>query len=121
MYRGLSPTLIGSVPKAGIRFGSNQYFRNLFKDPVTGAVGAGSAFIAGLLAGITEAVLIVTPQDTIKTKLINLDMAMVPGIKHIMATEGVGGLYKGLTSTCLKQGGNHGSRFMFVSEGKRFF
>jgi solute carrier family 25 citrate transporter 1 len=27
LYRGLAPILIGAVPKAGIRFGSNTYFK----------------------------------------------------------------------------------------------
>ncbi len=112
-------TLIFSVPKAGIRFGGNQFYRDLLKDPKTGNVGVGAAFTAGLLAGVTEAILVVTPQETIKTKLINLNMDMVGGVRHIIKTEGMGGLYSGLFSTCLKQGGNHGSRFMFMSEYKR--
>jgi solute carrier family 25 citrate transporter 1 len=33
----------------------------------------------------------------------------------------VAGLYGGLVSTCMKQGGNHGSRFMFMSEFKRLY
>jgi hypothetical protein len=32
LYRGLAPTLIAAFPKAGIRFGSNAYFKNQLKD-----------------------------------------------------------------------------------------
>lgn len=32
LYRGLAPTLISSFPKAGIRFGSNAYFKKLLMD-----------------------------------------------------------------------------------------
>ena len=121
LYTGLTPTLVFSVPKAGIRFGGNQFFRNLLKDPTTGNVSTGKAFLAGLAAGVTESIAVVTPQETIKTKLINLNMSPIDGIKHIMRTEGPIGLYSGLLSTCMKQGGNHGSRFMFMSEYKRMY
>ena len=121
LYTGLTPTLVFSVPKAGIRFGGNQFFRNLLKDPTTGNVSTEKAFLAGLAAGVTESIAVVTPQETIKTKLINLNMSPIDGIKHIMRTEGPIGLYSGLLSTCMKQGGNHGSRFMFMSEYKRMY
>lgn len=39
-----------------------------------------------------EAALAVVPQETIKTKLINLNMGMVDGVSHIVKTEGIGGL-----------------------------
>ena len=81
LYTGLTPTLIFSVPKAGIRFGGNQFFRNQLKDPKTGNVSVSGSFTAGLLAGITEGVLVVTPQETIKTKLINLNMSPVEGVR----------------------------------------
>ena len=31
------------VPEAGIRFGANQYFRNLLADPVSGKVSMGAS------------------------------------------------------------------------------
>ena len=43
LYNGLAPVLIFSVPKAGIRFGANQYFRNLLADPVSGKVSMGAS------------------------------------------------------------------------------
>lgn len=121
LYAGLTPTLVFSIPKAGIRFGSNQFYRNMLKDKAAGNVSPAMSFVAGLLAGITEGILVVTPQETIKTKLINLNMAPADGIRHIVRTQGIGGLYTGMVSTCMKQGGNHGSRFMFMSEFKRMY
>jgi len=118
LYRGLEVTLICSMPKAGIRFGGNQFFRNQMMGP-DGKVSTFGSFVAGGCAGISEAVAVVTPQETIKTKLIDAKMGLVDGVKMILRTEGVGGLYKGLFSTCLKQSGNHGSRFMFMAEYKR--
>ena len=32
LYRGLAPTLIGSIPKAGIRFGLNAEIKGRLKD-----------------------------------------------------------------------------------------
>lgn len=62
LYTGLTPTLILSVPKAGCRFGANQYFRNLFRSPTDNKLTPTASFAAGVLAGISEAVLVVTPQ-----------------------------------------------------------
>lgn len=119
LYNGLAPVLIFSVPKAGIRFGANTFFKNQFRDS-EGKVSMGSAFLAGLCAGVCEATFAVTPQETIKTKLINLNMGMTDGVPHIIKTEGLGGLYNGLVSTCMKQGGNQGSRFFFMAQYRKF-
>ena len=119
LYTGLTPTLIFSVPKAGIRFGANQWWRNQLKDE-TGNIGVGASFAAGGMAGITEALFVVTPQETIKTKLINMNKGMTEGVPQIIKQDGLLGLWNGLGATCLKQAGNHGSRFMFMSEWKRF-
>jgi hypothetical protein len=40
------------MPKAGIRFGSNQKYKNMLADPVTGKVSPGKTFLAGLGAGV---------------------------------------------------------------------
>ena len=74
------------------------------------------SFVAGLCAGVCEATLAVTPQETLKTKLINLNMGLVDGVPHLLKTEGVSGLYSGLASTCMKQGGNQGSRFFYMAQ-----
>ena len=76
----------------------------------------GLSFLAGLCAGICEATLVVTPQETIK-RLINLNMGLRQGIPHLLKTEGVAGLYAGLGATCLKQGGNQGCGFYLWRSG----
>ena len=118
LFTGLTPTLLLSAPKAGIRFGTNQQLRNALRGP-DGNVSVGASFTAGMLAGVAEAVLVVTPQETIKTKLITLNMRTWHGIRHIVATDGVAGLYCGLLSTALKQGGSNGARFLFMAEYTR--
>lgn len=46
---------------------------------------------------------VVTPVETVKTKLIHLNMDFVRGVKHIVAKEGLSGVYQGLGATILKQ------------------
>ena len=77
-------------------------------------------FLAGLGAGVCEATLAVTPQETLKTKLINLNMGLADGVPHLLRTEGPAGLYAGWFSTCLKQGGNQGSRFFYMAQWRLF-
>jgi len=47
-----------------------------------------------------------------------LDRPFVNGLKHILATEGVGGVYQGAFATALKQGSNQGLRFMWFNKYK---
>ncbi|KAH8045155.1 hypothetical protein JL720_16793 [Aureococcus anophagefferens] len=120
LYNGLAPVLAFSAPKAGVRFGANTHFRNALADPDTGKVSMGASFLAGLGAGVCEATLAVTPQETLKTKLINLNMGLADGVPHLLRTEGLAGLYAGWFSTCLKQGGNQGSRFFYMAQWRLF-
>jgi len=118
LYRGLAPTLLGSIPKAGIRFGLNAIFKDNLRDK-DGKLTPGKNFIAGLGAGVSEALLIVAPVETVKTKCIELNMAFGSGMKHILKTEGIAGVYQGAGATALKQGSNQGLRFMWFNEYKR--
>mmetsp|Transcript_9204 Transcript_9204/g.22363 ORF Transcript_9204/g.22363 Transcript_9204/m.22363 type:complete len:291 (-) Transcript_9204:2033-2905(-) len=118
LYRGLAPTLVGSVPKAGIRFGLNSLIKEKLRDK-DGKLTPGKNFVAGLGAGVSEALLIVAPVETVKTKVIELNMPFVEGLKHIIKTEGIGGVYKGAIATAMKQGSNQGLRFMWFNEYKK--
>lgn len=118
LYRGLAPTLIGSIPKAGIRFGLNALIKDNLRDK-DGKLTPGKNFIAGLGAGVSEALIIVAPVETVKTKCIELNQPFVSGLKHIIQTEGVSGVYKGAAATAMKQGSNQGLRFMWFNEYKR--
>jgi solute carrier family 25 citrate transporter 1 len=68
---------------------------------------------------ISEALLIVVPVETVKTKCIELNQSFVQGVKYIVQKEGIQGIYKGATATALKQGSNQGLRFMWFHEYKR--
>ena len=69
LYRGLPAALMFAIPKAGIRFGVFNTLKTRMAD-VSGHTSTASTFVAGLGAGVAEATLVVTPQETIKTKLI---------------------------------------------------
>lgn len=118
LYRGLAPTLIGSIPKAGIRFGLNSVIKDRLRDD-RGQLTPGKNFVAGLGAGVSEALLIVAPVETVKTKCIELNQPFVTGLRHILQTEGIAGVYQGAIATALKQGSNQGLRFMWFNEFKK--
>ena len=59
--------------------------------------------MSGMMAGITEAILVVTPMETIKTKLIhdrisgsNKYNGLFHGISSIVKEKGFGGIYTGI-------------------------
>jgi|UniRef100_K3WUR5 solute carrier family 25 citrate transporter 1 len=118
LYRGLAPVLIGSIPKAGIRFGAFDFLKQHFADE-NGQTTAMRNLAAGMAAGAMEATIMTTPIETLKTKLIGANAGVWQGTKMILAKEGIAGIYQGLTATILKQSSNQGLRFMFFSEFKK--
>jgi len=117
LYTGLGVTLVFSIPKAGIRFGGNAYFKKLLADD-KGKLTMSDQFMAGVGAGTVEAIFAVTPMETVKTKCIQTNQGLVDGVKSILKESGPGGLYQGLFATILKQGSNQGLRFMFFNKYK---
>nr|AKN21573.1 slc25a-5 [Schmidtea mediterranea] len=121
LYRGLSVLVYGSIPKSAVRFGAFEEFkkRNLSAD---GTLTNSRKLLCGLGAGVSEAILAVTPMETIKVKFINDQISGNPkyngfihGVKTIVKSEGIKGLYQGVTATIMKQGTNQAIRF-FVME-----
>ena len=104
LYRGLAPTLIGSIPKAGIRFGLNSVIKDKLRDK-DGKLTPAKNFVAGLGAGVSEALIIVAPVETIKTKCIELNKPFVQGFKFIIQNEGIGGIYQGVSFPKLNAAG----------------
>ena len=84
-----------------------------------------SSLICGLGAGVSEAILAVTPMETVKVKFIDDRNSANPkyrgffhGVREIVREQGIGGVYKGVTATIMKQGSNQAIRF-FVMESLR--
>ena len=68
-----------------------------------------SNFCCGLFAGAMESTFVVTPQETLKTKLVHDMMQEQPkyrnlfhGISEIVKANGIGGIYKGYSATLVK-------------------
>lgn len=68
LFKGFTPWTVHVVLKNGTRFYFNAIFRRMLSDK-NGQVSGANEFVAGALAGATEAVLIVTPFEVIKTRL----------------------------------------------------
>jgi hypothetical protein len=95
---------------------------NLRSRTAIGMHGPSGLVISGLAAGCTEAVLVVTPSETIKTKLIHDANKAVPqykglahGIQTIISQEGVRGIYRGLSAVVARQGANSAVRMSSYS------
>ena len=67
LYKGYSALLMFSVPKNYVRFGTYTYVQeNIFTEK-----SRTNNFLCGICAGAAEAVVVVTPQETLKTRLIH--------------------------------------------------
>ncbi|KAL1917057.1 uncharacterized protein VTP21DRAFT_5255 [Calcarisporiella thermophila] len=131
LYKGLGAVVSGIVPKMAIRFSSFEMYKGWLANKETGKVSTTSTFVAGLLAGVTEAVMVVTPMDVVKIRLQAqrhsmtdpLDIPKYRNAAHaayvITKEEGVSALYKGVTLTALRQATNQAVNFTVYQESKK--
>lgn len=129
LYKGLGAVLTGIVPKMAIRFTSYEWYKQMLAND-QGVVTSRSTFLAGLLAGVTEAVAVVTPMEVVKIRLQAqhhsmadpLDIPKYRNAAHALYTvvkeEGVGALYRGVSLTALRQGTNQAANFTAYTELK---
>lgn len=132
LYKGLGAVVIGIIPKMAIRFSSYEFCRSLLADKATGTVSTGNTFIAGVGAGITEAVLVVNPMEVVKIRLQAQHMSPAePGVSPkyknavhacytIVKEEGISALYRGVSLTAARQATNQGANFTVYSKLKEF-
>ncbi|KAJ6513356.1 mitochondrial tricarboxylate transporter [Mycena sanguinolenta] len=126
LYSGCTALVAGNALKAGVRFVSYDHFKSLLADS-EGKVSAPRSLLAGLGAGMTEAVFAVTPSETIKTKLIDdakrpnpQYRGLIHGTASIVRQEGLQGIYRGLFPVMMRQGANSAVRFTTYSTLKQF-
>ncbi|OJD16168.1 hypothetical protein AJ78_03657 [Emergomyces pasteurianus Ep9510] len=130
LYKGLGAVLSGIVPKMAIRFTSYGWYKQALCNKETGQLSGSANMLAGLAAGVTEAVAVVTPMEVIKIRLQAqqhsladpLDAPKYRSAPHALLTvvkeEGFGALYRGVSLTALRQGTNQAANFTAYSELK---
>ncbi|KAH9976813.1 mitochondrial tricarboxylate transporter [Lactifluus volemus] len=116
----------GLYAGSGVRFLSYDKFKQALADK-DGKVSAPRSLLAGLGAGMMEALFAVTPSETIKTKLIDDAKRPQPqyrGLLHgtasIVREEGLRGIYRGLFPVMMRQGANSAVRFTTYTTLKQF-
>ncbi|KAL4401654.1 mitochondrial citrate transmembrane transport protein [Malassezia pachydermatis] len=127
LYSGCGALVAGNALKAGVRFLSYDHFKSMLKDE-NGKLTAPRSLLAGLGAGMMEAIFAVTPSETIKTKLIDdakrvqpkYPRGLIPGSMAIIRDEGLTGIYRGLVPVMLRQGANSSVRFGTYSTLRNF-
>ncbi|KAG8733489.1 hypothetical protein FRC11_005782 [Ceratobasidium sp. 423] len=131
LYKGLGAVLSGIIPKMAIRFTSFEAYKGFLTDKETGKASTGMVFIAGLGAGVTEAVAVVTPMEVVKIRLQAqqhslADPLEVPRYRNaahaaytIVREEGFSTLYRGVSLTALRQATNQGANFTAYQELKK--
>lgn len=132
LYKGLGAVVIGIIPKMAIRFSSYEFYRSLLADKQTGVVSTGNTFLAGVGAGITEAVLVVNPMEVVKIRLQAQHMTpsepgMAPKYRNavhacytIVKEEGISALYRGVSLTAARQATNQGANFTVYSKVREY-
>ncbi|CAB9525836.1 Succinate/fumarate mitochondrial transporter [Seminavis robusta] len=131
LYKGLTAVYTGIVPKMAIRFVSFEQYKEILH---TGKERAGLdgkvsptliTFTAGLMSGLTEAIMVVTPAEVCKIRMQSQHHSMMDPVQKqhrkytnvvqtamvITREEGIGALYKGVVPTMLRQGCNQAVNF----------
>ncbi|KAF8589469.1 mitochondrial carrier [Ramaria rubella] len=120
LYKGLGAVLSGIVPKMAIRFASFETYKKWLADKETGKTGVAGIFFAGLAAGTTEAVAVVTPMEVVKIRLQAQSHSLADPLEApryrnaahavytIVREEGCRTLYRGVSLTALRQATNQG-------------
>lgn len=131
LYKGLGAVLTGIVPKMAIRFTSYEWYKQLLSKE-SGQVTGSANFLAGLAAGVTEAVAVVCPMEVVKIRLQAqhhsmsdpLDVPKYRNAAHaaftVIKEEGFGALYRGVSLTALRQGTNQAANFTAYTELKAY-
>jgi len=109
-YRGYSVHILGSIPAAGLYFGSYEFFKSQTLQTDFFAQHPFLAYLSGGMFAEAVACLIFVPVDVIKERRqVQTTMGFkytsdFDAIKHTITHEGVRGLYKAYGATVLSFG-----------------
>ena len=114
LYRGLTAVYTGIVPKMAIRFLTFEQYKDWLSSYTPLGRSTSATFTAGLFAGLTEAILVVTPAEVCKIRM-QSETRQFNSVFHaaysIVREEGIGALYKGVIPTMFRQGCNQAVNF----------
>ncbi|KAF2011516.1 mitochondrial carrier [Aaosphaeria arxii CBS 175.79] len=117
LYTGGAAFCVSNASKSGIRFLTFDFARGYMPKGVKGKTTVSGSLAAGMCAGIAESVLVLTPGENLKTRLIDdragkqLYRSSGHAIKSIMAAEGPLSFFRGVCPVTLKQSSNAMVRF----------
>ncbi|KAF2193956.1 mitochondrial carrier [Zopfia rhizophila CBS 207.26] len=117
LYTGGAAFCISNASKSGVRFLTFDLVRSRLPKDSAGKVSVMGNLVSGIAAGVAESVAVVTPGETMKTKMIDdragpqMYRSTSHAIKTILMTEGPFGFYRGLLPVTLKQSANAMVRF----------
>mmetsp|Transcript_39454 Transcript_39454/g.91543 ORF Transcript_39454/g.91543 Transcript_39454/m.91543 type:complete len:295 (-) Transcript_39454:153-1037(-) len=117
LYVGAPVRILGAGVQQMCRWGAYTNLAGLARDPQTGKLSPLMTTLCGLGAGVTEAVIAVTPVETLKVRVTDDQRRGTGNYKStgdalvkIFKNEGPMGLYRGALPTILKQGTNQAVR-----------
>ncbi|KAL3440450.1 mitochondrial carrier domain-containing protein [Aspergillus insuetus] len=117
IYTGSAAFCLSNAGKSGVRFFAFDTARQWMPTDQSGKTTAWGNLCAGMIAGTAESVLVVTPGETLKTKIIDDQSgpkrytSASHAVRSVISTEGVSGLYRGVVPVTLKQSANAMVRF----------
>ncbi|KAK3627706.1 CtIP-related endonuclease [Elasticomyces elasticus] len=126
VYAGCGALVAGTALKAGVRFLTFDTTQALLADG-DGKLTAQRRVLAGMTAGTVEAILAVTPTERIKTAMIDdargakRFTSATQATSAIIREQGIQGLYRGLTSTIIKQSATSAVRMGIYSTLKETY
>ncbi|KAJ3540161.1 hypothetical protein NM208_g5185 [Fusarium decemcellulare] len=118
LYTGAGAFCVSNASKSGVRFLTFDAIRSrLPRDDKTGKPTSLSNMLAGVAAGVAESISVVTPGESLKTKIVE-DRAgpcrfksTGDAIRWTASYQGVRGFYRGVVPVTMKQASNALVRF----------
>jgi solute carrier family 25 (mitochondrial citrate transporter), member 1 len=120
LYTGGAAFCLSNAAKSGVRFLAFDSARKpMPRDALTGKTTIAGNIIAGLSAGVAESVLVLTPGENIKTRLIDdaargsqrVYRSASHAMRRMLADEGPVSFFRGVLPVTMKQSSNAMVRF----------
>lgn len=126
-YKGFAPSLYGIVPYAGIAFFTFESIKSLLSNPQNGEVTAIQKFICGFIAGACGQTA-AYPFDVVRRRMQLVQVAhhlpkyksTFDALRLIVSTEGIRGLFLGISINYLKVAPATGISFLVYETVKKY-